>query len=74
MLTLDQKTKTRHIMINIQIIDAIQLSLAYSRDHGEHIDWHEFSYYLDELHRAGCLEISQPGGMTQYKLTISSNP
>lgn len=69
-LVMAQKKVTLDLVVRMDVlgkkIDAIQVANAYRDATGEYIDWHEFSYYLDELERKGILRITQGGGFTQY--------
>ena len=47
-------------------MDAIDASTKLIQRWGMRVDWHEFSYVLDELSRTGYTTVTQPGGMTKY--------
>lgn len=47
-------------------LDAMTAARKFAQEFDVRIDWHEFSYLLDQLHTQGSLSITQPGGMTQY--------
>lgn len=63
-----QKVALLTLLPSIHKIDAIQCSNKFNEAFDVKIDWHEFAYYLDELHRKDILEISKSGGFTQYRL------
>ena len=46
--------------------DSIECSMMHQHLFNEHVDWHEYSNYLDTLYRTGFLKISASGGFTQY--------
>lgn len=71
MLSPEQKEKTIdliHLMSGIEKIDAMSLAMRYQKETGKHIDWHEFSSFLDSLHTRGFLKITKPGGWVEYDL------
>lgn len=70
-MNLEQRAAAIALLPNIRKLDAIQFSRAYKEAYKVMIDWHEFSYLLDELYRKGILEIAKPGGMVEYRLVKS---
>ena len=49
-------------------IDGYKLALAFNTEYKTHLDWHEFSAFLDWLHTIGLLTHAgfNSDGMTQY--------
>ena len=76
MLTLDQKTATLSIIArmnsNEQRIDAMQVARVFNQCYIDNVDWHEFSFYLDELRTRKILTLDHSRKMldkfTCYKL------
>lgn len=51
-------------------IDAMNLARKFGQTTGKHIDWHEFSFYLDSLYNQKFLKVVSGGGWVVYDLNI----
>ena len=68
-MTLEQKYNTLLIVAaSKRRLDALTLMRLYQQIHDETINWHEFSYYLDELHTRKILKCvgHTTSNMSQY--------
>lgn len=63
-----QKAKLLEILPKMIRINAHECAEAYRKEYDKRIDWHEFSYYLDELYIKKILKIIGPGGLIEYAL------
>jgi hypothetical protein len=63
-----QKAKLLKLLPKMIKINAHECAEAFRKAYGEKIDWHEFGYYLDELHTKQILKITSPGGLIGYAL------
>lgn len=74
-LTIEQRITASEVLTDFhtehKIIDAMTVAREFNRRTGQHVDWHEFSYYLDEMYCSKKLIISKPGGFVQYKLNFT---
>lgn len=70
-LNIWQKTFSLEYIVQHPGSDAIQVMRHVNKLTEDSIDWHEYSYYLDELHTKGVLVVTghQFDGMTQYKIS-----
>ena len=58
-------------------IDAMTLARTFNRTNGTALDWHEFSYLLDELNTKGIVRYAcarRNDGLAAYELNSTSQP
>ena len=67
-MTPEQKVKTLEMLITMTGFNGISTMRAYQETYHESLDWHEFGYYLDELHTKKLIRVTgfSRDGMTQY--------